>query len=125
MGEVTSHAPGAFCWIELGTSDLNGAKEFYAALFGWAAKAGSDGGTTYTEWLHGGKPIGGMMELPKEAQAPAHWLSYFAVADCDASAALAASLGATTCVPPTDIPETGRFAVFTDPQGAAFAIYRG
>ena len=116
--------PGAFCWGQLNTSDMAKAEAFYKALFGWAAKTGSDDTMTYTEWMLGGIPIGGMMALPPEAQAPPHWLAYFAVADCDAAAARAVSLGATTCVPPTDIPGTGRFAVFTDPQGAAFAIYR-
>ena len=116
--------PGSFCWGQVNTSDTVKAGTFYRALFGWAAKVGSDGGTAYTEWLLGGTPIGGMMELPKEAQAPPHWLAYFAVANCDASAALAASLGAKICVPPTDIPGTGRFAVLADPQGATFAIYK-
>jgi predicted enzyme related to lactoylglutathione lyase len=40
----------------------------------------------------------------------------------DATAQKAASLGAKTFVPPMDIPGTGRFAVFADPQGAPFAI---
>jgi predicted enzyme related to lactoylglutathione lyase len=35
MTEITSHAPGAFCWVELGTTDQNAAKEFYGKLFGW------------------------------------------------------------------------------------------
>jgi uncharacterized protein len=65
-----------------------------------------------------------MMALPQDAQAPPHWLAYFAVADCDAAASRAVSLGAMTYMPPTDIPGTGRFAVFADPQGAMFAIYR-
>jgi len=125
MAEVTSHAPGAFCWGQLNTSDMARAEAFYTALFGWKPKTGSDGGMTYTEWLMGGKPIGGMMELPKEAQAPPHWLAYFAVASCDESAAQAAKLGAKTCVPPTDIPGTGRFAVLADPQGVTFAVYQG
>ncbi|MGZ5427427.1 MAG: VOC family protein, partial [Thermoanaerobaculia bacterium] len=116
--------PGAFCWGQLNTSDTVKAEAFYTALFGWAAKTGSDGGMTYTEWLFGGAPIGGMMALPEGAEAPPHWLAYFAAADCDATAARAASLGAKTYVPPTDIPGTGRFAVFADPQGATFAIYR-
>jgi predicted enzyme related to lactoylglutathione lyase len=116
--------PGSFCWGQLNTSDTARADAFYTALFGWAAKTGSDGGMTYTEWLLGGRPIGGMMALPKDAQAPPHWLAYFAVADCDAAAARAASLGARTYVPPTDIPGMGHFAVFADPQGAMFAIYR-
>ncbi|MCM3877257.1 MAG: VOC family protein [Thermoanaerobaculia bacterium] len=117
--------PGAFCWGQLNTSDMAKAEAFYTALFGWAAKTGSDDTMTYTEWVLGGIPIGGMMALPEGVPAPPHWLAYFAVADCDATAVRAASLGATTCVPPTDIPGTGRFAVFADPQGATFAIYKG
>lgn len=117
--------PGAFCWGQLNTNDTAKAEAFYTSLFGWNAKTGSDGGMTYTEWITGGKPIGGMMTLPPGAGAPPHWLSYFAVADCDATAAKAASLGATTHVPPKDIPGMGRFAVFADKQGAAFAIYKG
>lgn len=116
--------PGAFCWGQLNTSDTAKAETFYTALFGWGAKTGSDAAMTYTEWLQGGAPIGGMMALPKGAQGPPHWLAYFAVADCDATAARAASLGAKTYVPPTDIAGVGRFAVFSDPQGATFAIYR-
>jgi predicted enzyme related to lactoylglutathione lyase len=51
-------------------------------------------------------------------------LPYFGVASVDVAAEKAASLGATTYVPPTDIPGTGRFAVFADPQGATFAIVK-
>lgn len=116
--------PGTFCWGQLDTNDTAKAEAFYTALFGWSAKTSSDGGMTYTEWVLGDMPIGGMMALPPGAGGPPHWLAYFAVDDCDAMAAKAAALGATTYVPPTDIPGTGRFAVFADPQGAAFAIYR-
>jgi predicted enzyme related to lactoylglutathione lyase len=116
--------PGAFCWGQLNTTDTAKAEAFYTALFGWKAHTGSDGGAAYTEWLLGGTPIGGMMAKPKEDPAPPHWLPYFAVADCDATAAKAASLGARTYVPPTDIPGVGRFAVFADPQGAVFASYK-
>ncbi|HEY3349414.1 MAG TPA: VOC family protein [Thermoanaerobaculia bacterium] len=117
--------PGAFCWGQLNTSETAKAEAFYTALFGWKAKTGTGGGMTYTEWILGGKPIGGMMAPPDGARVPAHWLPYFAVADCDAAAARAAALGARTYVPPTNIEGTGRFAVLADPQGAAFAIYRG
>jgi hypothetical protein len=116
--------PGAFCWGQLNTNETAKSEAFYAALFGWTAKTGSGGGMTYTEWMLGGTPIGGMMAPPDGARVPSHWLPYFAVADCDKAAALAASLGARTYVPPTSIEGTGRFAVLADPQGAAFAIYR-
>ncbi|HQQ75907.1 MAG TPA: VOC family protein [Thermoanaerobaculia bacterium] len=116
--------PGAFCWGQLNTNETAKAEAFYTALFGWRAKTGTGGGMTYTEWVLGGKPIGGMMAPPDGARVPAHWLPYFAVADCDAAAARAVSLGARTYVPPASIEGTGRFAVLADPQGAVFAIYR-
>jgi predicted enzyme related to lactoylglutathione lyase len=123
-GLAVHNEPGSFCWGQLNTNDTARAEAFYTALFGWTAKTGSDATMTYTEWLLGGAPIGGMMAFPEGAQAPPYWLAYFAVADCDAMAEKAASLGAKTYVPPTDIAGTGRFAVFGDPQGATFAIYR-
>jgi predicted enzyme related to lactoylglutathione lyase len=43
------------------------------------------------------------------------------VDNVDETVKLAQSLGAKVCVPPTDIPEVGRFSVFVDPQGAAIA----
>ena len=79
---------------------------------------------TYTEWLLGGTPIGGMMALPKECRRRPTGSPTSPSTIAIATAALAASLGAKTCVPPTDIPGMGHFAVFADPQGATFAIYR-
>jgi len=43
---------------------------------------------------------------------------------CDATAAKVESLGGRTYVPPTAIEGMGRFAVFADPQGAVFAVYK-
>ena len=47
-----------------------------------------------------------------------------AVADCDATAAKAKSLGAQVIVEPQDIPNVGRFATFIDPQGAMLAVMK-
>jgi predicted enzyme related to lactoylglutathione lyase len=53
---------------------------------------------------------------------PPHWSIYITVADCDERAARAGQLGGKVCVPPTDIPNVGRFSVIGDPQGAMFNI---
>jgi len=45
------------------------------------------------------------------------------VADVDAGAATAASLGGHLIVGPTDVQNVGRFACIADPQGAVFAIF--
>lgn len=37
MAEFTSYEPGTPSWIDLATTDLEGAKVFYAGLFGWDA----------------------------------------------------------------------------------------
>jgi len=55
---------------------------------------------------------------------PPNWGIYIAVDDCDAKVEKATSLGARTYVPPTDIPNVGRFAVLSDPQGAVFNIIK-
>jgi uncharacterized protein len=66
-----------------------------------------------------------MMARPQRLRdVPPNWLTYFGVADCDASAAKAKQLGGTLLQPPTDIPDIGRFAVCRDGQGAVFAIAR-
>jgi hypothetical protein len=65
------------------------------------------------------------MDMPAEvpAQIPPYWLVYFAVDDCDASAAKASGLGGATLMPPMDV-EPGRFAVLSDPAGAVFAVIK-
>ena len=55
---------------------------------------------------------------------PPHWLPYLQVTDCDATTKKAQSLGGGVVIPPTDIPNTGRFAYLKDPQGAVFAVIK-
>ncbi|HUR80671.1 MAG TPA: VOC family protein [Thermoanaerobaculia bacterium] len=108
------------CWNELQARDLDAAKKFYPALFGWTLKDSPE----YTEFHLDGKGIGGMIASQAPAQVPSYWLPYFAVEDCDAAAARIESLGGRLMMPPMDIPDVGRFTVASDPQGAAFAIIK-
>jgi len=118
--------PNSLGWTQLNAQDANAAKKFYTALIGWKtqedAMPGQQG--TYTTWLKADGPAGGMMAMPPGSPSPSHWLPYFAVTNVDSSAQKATTLGATTFVPPMDIPGTGRFAVLADPQGATFAIVK-
>ena len=117
---------GAFCWDELWTTDRKKAAEFYKGLFGWGGKEGDMGEMgVYVEWQNGGQSIGGMMETsPEMGPIPPHWLPYFMVDDCDATAGKAQASGGKLIVPPQDIPNVGRFSVISDPQGAGFAIIK-
>jgi hypothetical protein len=116
-------APGAFCWNELATKDAEAAKKFYTELLGWELKTSDAAGMVYNEIVVGGQPVGGIYQMTAEfGDAPSHWMAYVAVEDVDASAKRAEELGAKVCVPPTDIPNTGRFTVITDPTGATISL---
>lgn len=120
--------PGSLTWTELLTTDTSKAGAFYTGLFGWGTETmpmTMVPGATYTMFKRGEAYAGGMMPItPQMGPIPPNWMSYFAVADVDAAAAKAARIGAKIHMPPTDIPNIGRFAVLADPQGAAFAIYK-
>jgi hypothetical protein len=51
-------------------------------------------------------------------------MHYIEHSDVDKAATMAKELGGQMFVPPTDIPNVGRFSVFADPTGAHFAIYK-
>ncbi len=114
---------GAFSWCELVTTDVEAAKKFYAKLFGWSTEPVSMPGMQYTVVKAAGEDIGGIMAMPPQAKGAApHWGIYITVDDVDATAKLAVQMGAKTIVPPTDIPNVGRFCTFQDPQGALISI---
>ena len=117
---MTASFHGAPCWYELATSDITAAQTFYAAILGWTIADSGTPGMDYRLAKAGDAMVAGLM--PAMDGQPAAWSIYFAVDDCDASTEAAKTMGATVIVPPADIPNTGRFSVLIDPQGAAFAL---
>lgn len=125
MSQPTSTGPwpGRFVWHDLMTKDAEAAKTFYAGLFDWQTQEVPMPTGAYNMIMCGPGPIGGIVE---EKNIPnAHWMPYVAVDDVDAMAVKVKAAGGSVCVPPSDIPQTGRFAVCGDPQGAFFSIYKG
>lgn len=125
QGAEIHNQPGAVCWYELITTDVDAAGKFYSAVFGWVAQrhGPSEGPGGYSELKLGEQTVAGMMAKPPmmPAEVPAFWGVYFAVADVDAAAAKATELGGKVLVEPKDIPP-GRFSVIADPTGAAFNV---
>ena len=79
----------------------------------------------YTIFKNGDRGAGGMYKITPDMEAmPPMWWGYFAVDDCDASAARTSELGGEVMIPPKDIPGVGRFAIINDPQGAAVAFIK-
>ena len=94
-GAELVNEPGALNWNELQTRDVEGAKAFGEAVFGWKPEDQAFGGMTYTLFNVGDTGVAGAMRTPSEVpdEVPAFWLSYFAVEDCDASVAKVQELG--------------------------------
>ena len=128
MQETPQYAPGTFCWVELGTSDGEGAKKFYTELFGWDFTDNPIGpGMVYTMLKQDGKDVGALYQMPPEMAAqgiPPHWLSYVSVTSADEAAAKAKEAGGTLMKEPFDVFTVGRMAVVQDPTGAVFALWQ-
>jgi predicted enzyme related to lactoylglutathione lyase len=118
-------APGIFVWHELLSQDPQEEGKFFSEIFGWRIEDMPMGemGTYYLfKRLDNGKDAGGMLKKPSEG--PSAWLPYIMVEDADATAARTQELGGTVHVPPTDIPNVGRFTVTSDPTGAYIAFLK-
>jgi hypothetical protein len=138
-GATIVNEPGSLNFNDLHTRDIDGAREFYGAVFGWdllGAGAGSFWALpAYGDFLEERTP--GMRAnmvamgapprfeetvaslIPITDDRPSHWGVTFAVDDADAIAARAAELGGQVVVAPFDAPWV-RMTIITDPQGATF-----
>jgi predicted enzyme related to lactoylglutathione lyase len=114
---------GRFVWHELMTTDTDAASDFYSRVLPW--KAEDSGMPSYSLWMSGKVRAGGLMALPENdgAATPPHWIIYIGTPDVDATVEAAEKLGGKILKPAADIPNVGRFAVLSDPQGAAFAVF--
>ena len=137
-GATVVNEHGAVNFNDLQTPDVDGARAFYGAVFGWDLL--NIGGQMYTwalpaygDFLEERTP--GMRENMANMGAPtrfeevvasltptdgaASWGVTFGANDADAVATRAAELGGTVVVAPFDAPWS-RMTVITDPQGATF-----
>jgi predicted enzyme related to lactoylglutathione lyase len=114
---------GRFVWHELMTTDTDAASDFYSRVVPW--KAEDSGMPSYSLFMSGKVRAGGLMALPADdgSATPPHWIIYVGTPDVDATVEAAEKLGGKVLKVASDIPNVGRFAVLSDPQGAAFAVF--
>jgi predicted enzyme related to lactoylglutathione lyase len=140
LGSRVVNEHGSVNFNDLRTSDVEGAKAFYGAVFGWSAL--EMGGNFFSWTLPGygdhleeldpgsrermaemGAPAGFADVVASLGSAsagePSHWGVTFGVDDADAIAAKAGELGGKVVAPPFDAPWV-RTTVIADPQGATF-----
>ena len=127
MGTRTSYEPGTFSWVDVTTTDQEGAKAFYTQLFGWEAEdMPVSEGVAYTMCRIGGENVAAISPQPPQMASqgmPPVWNNYVTVAGADETAARAKQLGGQAFMEPFDVLDQGRMAVLADPTGAAFMIW--
>lgn len=126
---MTDH-PGSWpsgtpCWIDLMVEDPEETRRFYADALGWQFTEPLPELADYATALVGGRRVagisratGGMREVPHA------WMVYLATDDAWALDRRAASAGARSVVPPTDLPGAGATGVWVDPGGAPFGAWQ-
>lgn len=136
MPTYTKHTPGTASWLDLATTDQDGAKSFYTDLFGWSYQDNpmevNGEQQMYSMASIGGETVAGIFtQMPqmREQGIPPMWQVYLTVEDVDASAAKAKALGGKITVEPMDVEpmpgmKVGRMAVIQDPGGAHASLWQ-
>lgn len=120
-------ASGAFIWYELMTTDADAAGRFYSAVVpGWRLGERMPGDVDYRgiERSDGGN-AGGVLQLDDSMRtqgARPTWLGYINVDDVDDSVRSIEQAGGKALMPAFDVPNVGRIAMVSDPQGAPFYV---
>ena len=115
--------PNPFVHVELATSDVAKAKDFYGNLFGWKLEDVPMGPGGYTLIGVGDDGVGGGIMKNPMPGAPSHWMAYVQVDDLAAATAKAKALGATVVVDVTSVGEMGAFTIIQDPSGATLGLW--
>ncbi len=115
-------------WAELHLRGIEKTVPFYKKVFGWGENKsqmseGQDG--QYTDFQLKGDSIAGGMEMNPmvPAEVPSYWMVYFNVDDVDKAFKKAMEGGDKEMLAPQNMPG-GRFAIVSDPQGAAFGLLK-
>ena len=122
-----SHAKpaGTPTWIDLMTPDIDTARTFYRAVFGWEYDIGGPEFGGYTTARLGERMVAGMVgTMPGDQPMPATWNVYFASEHIEADVARAVELGAKVLSPAMTVGDFGSMATCEDPTGARFSFWQ-
>jgi predicted enzyme related to lactoylglutathione lyase len=111
------YLPGAPCWLDLTVPDVDRARSFYHAVFGWEL---IDSPSGYHTCRLRGRVVGAMAEVcPVSGSA---WTTYVATDDVAGVLAAVEREGGRVVVGRTAVP-TGERAVVADPAGRVLGLW--
>ena len=112
---------GAWCHIEIPTSNAEAAKRFYGGLFRWTFTFVPE--MNYTIYTAGDGEIGGGLFAPPP-NVHRRITNYVNVDDLEAAVAKVPELGGRVIGDTTDVPGHGRFRIIADPEGNELALWQ-
>jgi uncharacterized protein len=125
MQQNDRYIPGVPCWIDTTQPDPEAAAAFYGDLFGWEFEnvmPPESPQVYYIARLPGGD-VAAVGSHPEGAAGTAGWNTYVWVEDADETAAKVRAAGGTVLMEPIGFRDSGRMAIFADPEGAAFCVW--
>jgi predicted enzyme related to lactoylglutathione lyase len=122
---AAAKAAGTPTWIDLMAPDIEAARSFYHAVFGWEYDIGGPEFGGYTIARLGQRMVAGLADpQPGAPPMPAAWSLYFASDTIEADVAHAVELGAKVLSPTMSVGQFGTMATCEDPGGAAFSFWQ-
>jgi predicted enzyme related to lactoylglutathione lyase len=125
MPERDGYIPGVPCWVDTSQPDPESAVDFYGPLFGWEFESvmpPESEGKYFMARLRG-LEVAAVGSIPEGAPPMAMWNTYIWVDSADETASKARDAGGGVVTEPFDVVGSGRMAVLTDPEGAAFCAW--
>ncbi|MEU0740486.1 VOC family protein [Streptomyces sp. NPDC006134] len=120
---TTRFVDGSPNWIDVGTSDIDGAASFYGALFGWRFRSAGPEAGGYGFFQRDGRTAAGGMQITPE-QGPPSWTVYFQSPDAEATAKASEQAHGSVLMRPMDVMGKGTMAILADQAGVPFGIWQ-
>lgn len=125
MPAITTTLVNRPVWFDLSTSDLEGAKRFYSALFGWTYRdSGPEMGHYTMAFANGSEAAAIAPKMPPSEGSPVAWTVYFGVTDASETADRIRARGGSMMFEPMDVADVGRMGIALDPDGAVFGLWQ-
>lgn len=124
--QQAAHRPGVFTWLELRTNDVAKTARILGEVVGWSISSmpmPPEAGGAYTLASTKSGAVAGIVPLAKGQQHP-HAIAYVSVEDVDAALKRVVKAGGKALGAAFDVPTIGRMVEVTDPDGAAFFLFK-
>jgi predicted enzyme related to lactoylglutathione lyase len=115
---------GEPCWADVAAPDMEAARRFYGAVFGWTFGVDTAGQVDHVLCLKNDRPVAALTSALPPAGEPPEWHTYLNTADADRAANRIAAAGGGLLTAMTETWDGSRMRLASDPGGATFGLWQ-